>query len=152
MTVEELLYQYRSIKKEIAELKERINHIYSSAMVPGIKNITDMPMAQGYSADGLSKVFEQIEELTEVWAQRITELQQVCTKIETAMAGLESIERRVIRYRYMDNKSWNKISNITKYSIPHLHRIHNRAVDKLRSCNIDGHNEKTIRCDTFNAI
>ena len=133
MTVEELLYQYRSIKKEIAELKERINHIYSSAMVPGIKNITDMPMAQGYSTDGLSKVFEQIEELAEVWAQRVTELQQVCTEIETAMSGLESIERRVIRYRYMDNKSWTKISNITKYSIPHLHRIHNRAVDKLRA-------------------
>lgn len=139
MTVEELLSQYRSIKKEIADLQERINHIYSSAMVPGIKNITDMPIAQGYSTDGLSKVFEQIEELAEVYAQRLAELQQVCTEIETAMSGLESIERRVIRYRYMDNKSWTKISNITKYSVPHLHRIHNRAVDKLRAHDLGLH-------------
>lgn len=136
MTVEELLYQYQSIKKEIAELRERINHIYSSAMVPGIKNITDMPMAQGYSTDGLSKVFEQIEELTEVWTERIAELQAVCTKIETAISGLESIERRVIRYRYMDGKSWKRISYLTKYSVAQLHRIHNRATDKLKDMRV----------------
>lgn len=132
MTVEELLHQYQSIKKEIAELRERINHIYSSAMIPGIKRITDMPMAKGYSTDGLSKVFEQIEDLTEIWAGKIEELNAICLEIEERISGLESIERRVIRYRYMDKKSWKKISFLTKYSISQLHRIHDKAVLKLK--------------------
>lgn len=122
----DLLIQYRSIQKEIFELKRHVEQIYSHAMFPSCGEITGMPRSPGYSTDGLLKTFVQVDELAEMYKKKITSLVELCWKIEAEVDKLPSIERRIIRLRYFDGRKWDEISTATGYSRSQLHRIHDK--------------------------
>lgn len=128
--INQMIVEYRSIKKEIAELKDRIEQIRYAAMHPTSSPITDMPRAPGYSQDGLAKVYIQIEELEEFYLEKCVQLNRLCIEIEKEIDSLESIERRIIRFRYIDGLSWKKISKLVGYSVSQLHRIHNKIIER----------------------
>ena len=121
-----LLAQYRSIRQELVELNERINQIYSSALFPRGVQITGMPRAAGYSGDGIYRTFEKLDELAEFYKQKQRELNELCIQIEKEIEALPSLERRIVRLRYLDGKGWKEISKITGYSVSHLHKINNK--------------------------
>lgn len=121
-----LLAQYRSIRQELVELNERINQIYSSALFPRGVQITGMPRATGYSGDGIYRTFEKLDELAEFYKQKQHELNELCIQIEKEIEALPSLERRIVRLRYLDGKGWKEISKITGYSVSHLHKINNK--------------------------
>lgn len=122
----ELLKQYRSIRREMLELNERINEIYSNAMFPTIPKLTGMPRASGYSNESMIRLFEKIEELTEFYREKQMRLNELCIQIEKEIDSLPSLERRIIRLRYLEGKSWKQISSYTGYSVSNLHKLHNK--------------------------
>ena len=126
----ELLSQYRSIRREMIELEERIQNIYSAAMFPKSSEITGMPRSPGFSSDGMSRVFEKIEELVAQYQEKLVQLSELCLEIEKQVDDLPSFDRRIIRLRYLDGKPWSEIHKITGYSVAQLHRIHNKIFEK----------------------
>ena len=127
-----ILAQYQSIRKEIIEIKDRINQIRYNAMHPTCPQITDMPRASGYSNDGMVRIVIQIEELTELYMAKQIELNDLCIEIEKEIAGLESLERRIIRLRYFEGLTWEEIGNTVDYSTAQLNRIHRKILEKLQ--------------------
>lgn len=121
----ELLEQYRSLRQEASELKDRIQEVYSNALFPKSVQISAMPRASRYSNDGMIRIFEKIEELTEMYKKKQQELLEMCVQIELDIQKLPtSIERRIIRLRYLDGKQWSEIGQLTGYSVSNLHKIH----------------------------
>ena len=129
----ELLTEYRSIRREMIEIDDRIKEIKESAKYPKSPQLTGMPRAPGYSSDGLSRIFEQIEELTELYQQKWAQLNDLCLEIEKEIESLPSLERRIIRLRYLDNKSWPEVSKIMRYSVAQLHRIHKKIFTEFKN-------------------
>lgn len=120
----ELLVQYQSIQQEMIELKDRIEQIYSSSLFPKNQQITGMPRSPGYSTDGLLRIFEKIEKLAEFYEEKLSKLNALCRQIEDEIEKLPSLERRIIRLRYLEGKEWSEISKIVGCSRSTLHRLH----------------------------
>jgi DNA-directed RNA polymerase specialized sigma24 family protein len=53
-------------------------------------------------------------------------------RIERAIDGLPSIQRQVMRARYIDGKCWDGIADEMAYSAKQLQRIHNKALESLK--------------------
>lgn len=129
----QLLTEYQSIRQEMIEIDARIKEIRESAKYPKSPQLTGMPRAPGFSGDGITRILEQIEELTELYQQKWTRLNDLCLEIEKEIDSLPSLERRIIRLRYLDNKFWPEISKITGYSVPHLHRVHKKIFAECKN-------------------
>lgn len=129
----ELLVEYRSLRREMIEIDDRIKEIRESAKYPKSPQLTGMPRAPGYSSDGLSRIFEQIEELTELYQQKWARLNDLCLEIEKEIDSLPSLERRIIRLRYLDDKPWPEVSEIMGYSVAHLHRVHKKIFAECKN-------------------
>lgn len=123
-----LLTEYRSLRQEMIEIDDRIKEIRESAKYPKSPQLTGMPRVPGYSSDSLSRIFEQIEELTEFYLEKQVQLNDLCLQIENEIKELPSLERRIIRFRYLDNKPWPEISKIMGRSIAQLHRLHKKIL------------------------
>lgn len=132
MLLIELLNEYRSLKKEIDDLDQRIADVYQNSLFPKSSQITSMPRSPGYSNDGMNRIFEKIEELAEVYIEKKTKLLSQCLEIETEIDSFPSVERRLLRYRYIDGKEWSDISKLMGYSKAQLHRIKQNIFEKLQ--------------------
>lgn len=128
-----LLTQYQSIKQEIIELQERIEQIYSSSLYPKGSQLTGMPRPSGYSNDGMIRIFEKIEELTEFYQAKQAKLNELCRRIEAEIEALPSLERRVIRLRYLDGKEWSEIKEVIGCSKATLHRINKKITSEFKN-------------------
>lgn len=124
------LTQYQSLKAEVEELEARIQSVRADAYNLKSPQLTGMPKAPGYANDSMPQLLVRIEELTELYLKKKAQLVELCLEIEKEIESLESIERRVIRFRYIDGKSWSEISKLTGYSVAHLHRIHKNFLRK----------------------
>lgn len=128
----ELLHEYRSLKKEIDDLDQRIVDVYQNSLFPKSSQITSMPRSPGYSNDGMNRIFEKIEELAAIYLKKRADLMDKCVAIEAEIDGFPSVERRLLRYRYIDGKEWKDISKIMDYSVVQLHRIKQNIFEKMQ--------------------
>ena len=129
----DLLIQYRSIKQEILELQDRIDRIYSSSLYPKGSQLTGMPRPSGYSNDGMIRIFEKIEELTEIYREKQAQLNELCRRIEKEIEELPSLERRIIRLRYIDGKGWSEIGKTVGCSRSTLYRVNEKITSEFKS-------------------
>lgn len=100
----EQLQEYRSIKKELAAL-EVLGH-----------------KIERHGSPELLKQYEK---------QR-TKLSDELLAIENALETLTSTERTLMRLRYIEGLSWQAICGRICYSWQQTHRIHARALKKIR--------------------
>lgn len=126
----ELISDYQALTKKITRLEEKIMTIYYSAASPGIKNISGMPMPQGFSGGGLENTFIRIEALEERVKKHEKELADIAARIEAKLdvAGLYGTDRAVFWYREIHCMKWRKISDRTGKSVRHLQRISQKPI------------------------
>lgn len=119
----ELRVEIQSLKETIEELKVNIQSLSSVQLkerVQGGENSPDKSMI-----DKLSKLYELEEKL-----EKLVEFQ---IKIATEIEHLEDWKERVVlRYRYINNFTWEHISETTGYSKMQIIRIHKRAIINFR--------------------
>lgn len=119
----ELRVEIQSLKETIEELKVNIQSLSSAQLkerVQGGENSPDKSMI-----DKLSKLYELEEKL-----EKLVEFQ---IKIATEIEHLEDWKERVVlRYRYINNYTWEHISERTGYSKKQISRIHKRAIINFR--------------------
>ena len=119
----ELRVEIQSLKETIEELKVNIQSLSSVQLkerVQGGENSPDKSMI-----DKLSKLYELEEKL-----EKLVEFQ---IKIAAEIEHLEDWKERVVlRYRYINNYTWEHISERTGYSKKQISRIHKRAIINFR--------------------
>jgi RNA polymerase sigma factor (sigma-70 family) len=76
---------------------------------------------------------EALRPLRECYTKKLEELVAAQLEIEKAIETLDPTERELVRLRYIDGLSWYKIMRTINYSEQQTHRIHARALIKLKN-------------------
>ena len=111
---ENILKQYRSIKKESQHIKQLMWQLSRQRANTNDKALDDTLSAlQGR----YSKLLKELAERQNI--------------IEELIEGLDSTERDLIRYRYIDGLRWEAVALRIAYSPPQTFRIHKQILKKL---------------------
>ena len=127
-----MLYQYKSIKLEIKRLQDRIKQLQLDASAPSIQRMTGMPFYHDMDYDKFSEYMSRKQELIDALSEKMTKLMEEEKSIENAIDGLSSVQRRLMRYRYIDGLEWNDICTEMNYGWAQIHRIHGAALQALK--------------------
>ena len=105
----EQLRQYRSTKIEICQIGRRIAEL------------------ERFGHDDLTKP------LRDLYEEKLVDLIDGQLKIEKAIESLNPTERELIRLRYIDGADWTEVAATIHYEWTQTHRIHARALDKMKN-------------------
>ena len=105
----EQLRQYRSTKIEICQIERRIAELERL----GHDDITQ-PLRDNYR-------------------EKLGSLIEGQLKIEKAIESLNPTERELMRLRYIDGTDWTEVAATIHYEWTQTHRIHARALDKMKN-------------------
>ena len=128
----EYLNSYRNVRKRIINLKEQLESLREVEQSAKVQRLSDMPKG-GSGQQDLSDLMVQIEELRGKISDKIMEANRIRANIENTIASVQDAdEARVLYLRYIEQKRWNEISEKMKYSYRQIHRIHGRALKKIK--------------------
>lgn len=131
----ERLRQYQQLKREKDMLEEKLVELESTMASPRIQKLDGMPHGQPQGGSLMDTLVEQHLALKAMYANKLRELNDTLLGIETAIESLEdATERNLMRLRYIDGLKWEEITLAIGYSWQQTHRIHARALEKLRDC------------------
>lgn len=106
----EQLRQYRSIKLEACQIARRIEEI-----------------------EDLSEDLNILTPLRDLYKEKLQELVDGQMRIEKAIESLNPIERELMRLRYIDGADWTEVAATIHYEWTQTHRIHARALAKIKN-------------------
>lgn len=106
----EQLRQYRSIKIEVSQIE------------------TKMAEIEHYAANS-----DITQPLRDLYRQKLADLIETQLKIEKAIEALSPTERMLMRLRYIDGEEWVDICEAVHYEWAQTHRIHARALNKIKN-------------------
>lgn len=110
MTKEQLL-DYQAIKKEKCQIERRL------------QSLEKRPESEQ----------ELLQPIRVLYREKLDELVALQVRIEKAIDSLGPIERKLLRYRYIDGLEWHKVEAKMHYSTTSVHRIHREALTKLKN-------------------
>ena len=88
-----------------------------------------------HGSDGADKMASMISDIVDLM-QKLDERRIRCAvgmqKVDEAFDRLPDQQRRVMRLRYIDGMSWNRIKKVTHYEIAHLMRIQAAALERMK--------------------
>ena len=123
--------QYKTIKVEIKQLKERIKELEERKTSIKSQVITDMPTGNGEGTDILSLIV-MIEDAETELIQKEKQLIATMNKIEHTIDNVEnSLDRCILRARYIECKAWEQICVELNYSWRQIHRLHSNILKKI---------------------
>lgn len=135
MTIQQALIEYPYISGRVRELNREINEILDIKHDTSVTaRLTGMPSGGQISNPTLQAV-EQIVDRLDVHIERIrdriTRLLDAKEMVDSRLCRLDIQERRVIEYRYFNNRNWPEIQEAMRYSRTTVFRIHGSALDKM---------------------
>ena len=75
------------------------------------------------------RCLEKIDEIQRCVEEKVAYLVELKEEINTAIDKLEDRdEQLLLRYRYLDNCTWEEISHMLNVSLRSVHRIHSMAL------------------------
>ena len=135
MTKQEL-QSYRLIRKEIRQLEGQIRELDTRVYSPRTPHLTGMPgAAPTEPGSAQERAATELFELRAYYDAKVKELHQKRLDIEKTIETLQdSTERIVMRSRYINGFSFEKIANRNNYSLSQIFRIHQKALRKIERC------------------
>lgn len=129
MTKEELK-EYGILKNEVVQLEEQI--VFWEERKTSIKSqiISDMPKGGGNGKE-LLDILISIEDTVKELNKKLNKLISTISKIESTIENLETKERVLMRYKYIDNLKMFQIAEKMNYSERHLNRVHSEILNKI---------------------
>ena len=122
------LKQYRQLKQEFEESQERYLELKEKVISTPIQHLSDMPKGNSKR----DKIGDSLALLEEVEAKKFKLLNKYI-KIQNIIFNVEdTLERRLLRFRYVDGLSFESIAHELSYTWRHVHRIHSRALKNLQ--------------------
>ncbi|HGU6173195.1 TPA: sigma factor-like helix-turn-helix DNA-binding protein [Escherichia coli] len=129
MTKKELS-EYYWTKKNIEKLEEKLLEI--DAQLTRVTTRYTLVLTKNGSKDILGELIAKKIEIEEEINKKLKKGYELLRKIENAIKILPQREQHLIRARYIECKKWAEICEEMHYSWPQVHRIHNKALDKLK--------------------
>ena len=133
MTAKEYLNQARHLDALInCRLREIDYWKELSSSVSGMR-FDGMPHSPNRPTEApFVRCLEKIDEIQRSVEEKIAYLVRLKEEINTAMDKLESRdEQLVLRYRYLDDCTWEEISRMLNVSLRTVHRIHGSALQNF---------------------
>jgi DNA-directed RNA polymerase specialized sigma subunit len=122
------LVEYKSIVEEIGALESEIESLrrgYPASSLQG--------NGSGYKSgkDKVGNSVARLGELSELLSIKMSCLIETRKEIEAAIADLPSLERRIIRLRYIRGLSWRQVADKLRYDLRYVMRLHAQILRKL---------------------
>lgn len=131
MTKEELK-EYIETKREIEIIKEKIECLEGKKTSIKSQIITDMPRGEA-EKDRLGQLLIQIEELIDLYNEKQDKLLKQQLEIEKCIDKLEdSVDRNIMRLRYLEGYTWERMCVLLNYSWNGIHKKHRKILEKIR--------------------
>lgn len=125
------LKEYRALCAERKEIARRIREVRATMESPAIQKIKADVVAGGTASRSFEKAVFALDRLYQLYLQKEREIAEELILIEGAIAKLPSLEREILRARYIDGKLWEVICAEKHYSWQQIHRIHAEALRML---------------------
>lgn len=127
----ERLRQYRDRALELAQIKEKIEALEAPLYSPRSQRITGMPSGHGNGNPKEDLAIKHME-LLDHYRELEAELSAEQLAVERAIDSLPPKARALLRFYYVDGLTWDKVCEKMHYSWTQVHRIHGRALEKLK--------------------
>lgn len=128
--VKKRLSEYLDVKREYAQVLEKLKDIEAIMTSPRAQKLDGMPRG-GSGGDPMSAIVAQHITLEERYREQLWRLAEAQCAVEEMIESLEPGERKLMRHRYIDGLSWERVCVAMSYSWRATHNIHARALDKL---------------------
>ena len=127
------LQSYRQIKREIKEIENAMRELDTRIYSPRVPKLTGMPTAQNTEpGSAQERAATALFELREKQTEAITKLYRRAAEIETTIELLhEPLQRRILRMRYFDGRSWTAIAQRVHYSESYVKQVHGFALHAI---------------------
>ena len=122
----ELKEELRCITLTIEELKTQLYKIKNN-------EITDLPRCSNTKSNDerITNLICKIEKKINTYYTKYDECYSELDKILNIVENLVGIEKTIITEKYINNLTWDEISNITHYSRMQLYRLHKKILEKI---------------------
>ncbi|MDB2049606.1 sigma factor-like helix-turn-helix DNA-binding protein [Clostridium perfringens] len=129
MTQKEL-EQFLILKEEVDDLAEQRDFLLEHKTSIKSQIISDMPSgSSGFkTADDL---MIKINDIIIKLSKKLVILGELILNIETTIENLEPLERKLIRYRYINDLTFYQIAMKLNYSERHTKRLHKEILNKI---------------------
>lgn len=128
MTPKEYLQRYHTAKREAQDLELRITRLRLKYAFPSAIQCSDMPKAHDSNRD-LSDYMVKLDDLENYLVEKYCQCVGIESDILHRLDAMEvQAEREVLRYRYIDGMTWEKIASTLSYDLRHIYRIHGNAL------------------------
>lgn len=124
------LREYLNLKRELNQLNDRIKELRTIAESASAQKLTGMPGAHSDDSS-VERNLIRISEMQDRYNKNLHRMLEEQERIEEAIARLPSLERQIIRYRYMDGYHWEQICILIGYEWTQTHEHHSRALRML---------------------
>lgn len=131
MTKEELK-QYLQIKRERQQIAVLIMELEATMASPATQKLTGMPRNPSGAKSSVETMVERHTALLDQYREKLEQLDEAQAKIEAAIETLDSVERTLMRHRYIEGMKWEEICVEMSYCWRNVHNIHAAALQKLR--------------------
>ena len=128
MTAKEYLQRYKDTQREIEDLDYRMAQLRLKYAAPSAIEYSDMPKAHNTEHD-LSDYMAKMDEMTDYMISKYTRLRGIEVDIYKRIDLMENQnERELLRFRYIDNMTWEQIASRMGFDVRHIYRIHGCAL------------------------
>lgn len=126
------LKQYIELTKEHQQLIESFEEYKSKIYNPAIQILTDMPKAQNQGNEKMDNQIIILLEYEDKLHNKLIDLKNIKQEIENMIENIEeTVERMILRYRYIDGMNFENICTKMNYTWRHTHRLHSKALQKI---------------------
>lgn len=128
--IKKRLSEYLDVKREYAQVLEKLRDIEATMTSPRAQRLDGMPRG-GSGGDPMSAMVAQHITLEEKYREQLWRLAAAQGEVEELIESLEPKERKLMRHRYIDGLTWERVCVAMSYSWRQTHEIHAKALDKL---------------------
>lgn len=125
------LYKLRGGLKNIAHLREEIAALESRRLSPRITAYGSERVQSSSRGDIMPEQAAQMDALIVRYRAELNSTLALQAEFERMIEQLNPLEKRIMRYYYIDGMIWEQIWQETNYSTRHLLRLHRGIMDKL---------------------
>lgn len=131
----ERLRAYRALKQERDQIRELIEELETGLYSPKVPRLDAVPGGGGQLPGGVTPTDAKIDkrdELLALYADKCTQMDAELLAIEQAIDCLDPRERTLLRLHYTQGLTWEDVCHVMSYSWRQVHRIHDKALEKLK--------------------
>lgn len=128
----ERLRKYVTLRQEVLNLEARVREKEHEMVSLRSPSLEGLPTAKGKTSSPVEDAVASLVDLQAKYVRRLEVMYREQSAIEEAVASLsDSVERQLMRARYLDGQTWEEVCETIGYSWSQVHRIHARALQNI---------------------